>query len=182
MENIEKRQEQVLDEREAALMKLPATRKLAPGFTGWAFSRTVGVKYWCCPACNFLNSHQVRPQNWKVRCGNSDCRKVYAIGEVFYEVPSGFKAPPPDTLMPRALSAGLSVPVNRVYCDGCAKLMYTEGFKREIEGALNASEERWGDAEEKRMDRLEHWHKTTKGIGTRRNQFVREEYNEEIGC
>lgn len=152
-------------------------KKLQEGFTHWAFSRTVGSKYWCCPACNFLNVHKIRPQNWKVMCGNDECHKRWAIGEVFYEVPSGFKVPPPDTLMPRALGLG-ALPVNQVYCDGCAKLMYVEGFKRE----MKAGDEQWGMAEKRNVDRFESWHKTTRGIGLRRKQFIREEYNEEIGC
>lgn len=118
--------------------------KRGGGYEGFAFSRTIGMKYWCCPRCNQVNRVKVRPQTWQVQCSNEACMKRYAIGEVFYECAVGFKVPPPDTLMPdgRALKSGERI--NRVYCSGCAKVMYDEGFGRALQEAHTEEEENAG--------------------------------------
>lgn len=112
------------------------------GFQGFAFSRTVGVKAWCCPRCNQVNRTKIRPQTWQVTCSNEACMTRYAIGEVLYRVKQGFKVPPPDTLMPGLYEAGGRI--NRVYCDGCAQVMYEEGFGRALTKARTPEEENWG--------------------------------------
>lgn len=179
----------------------------AKGFDGFVFSRTIGVKHWCCPQCNQVNRTTVRPQVWIVQCSNEACHKRWAIGEVFYELSLGKQAPPPDTLLPIAgETMGFREPVNRVYCYGCAEVIYREGFKRDISGALPAgafdSENRgalgalphasdsnsnempakWGEYERKRWEKIANDARYPKGYAKlRKKGWQREAINEDMG-
>lgn len=66
------------------------------------------------------------PSTWTVKCTNEWCHRVWAIGEVFYSVLGHHFAPPPDTIIATGLYK-VRHAINRVYCDGCAKIIY-EGF------------------------------------------------------
>lgn len=183
----------ILGFKEAVLMGSGLNKtKGAGGYLGFAFSRTVGMKHWCCPVCNQVNRTQMRPQTWVVKCVNEACGACWTIGEVFYERPTGHVVPPPDTLMPtdRALSR---MPINRVYCAGCAALMYREGFKRPMEPKAEGFNQGFnGGLYEEKIEGLyepQPWEKVgdnrryPKGIQKlRKKGWQREEANEEMGC
>lgn len=111
-------------------MKRPIKDK--GGYAGFAFSRTVGMKYWCCARCNQVNRTQMRPQTWMVTCSNEACSARWAVGEVFYEIDVGFKAQPPDTIMPAETPMRTGARINQVYCASCSKVIYDDVFHRAL--------------------------------------------------
>ena len=97
---------------------------MAAGNPSILFARTKGIKTWTCPACGWPSTHLAgRRHTWRLQCRN--CSRIWAFGEVIYDVSTGVKTPPPDMIY--AYETWRYGRVNRIYCDGCSKLIIERG-------------------------------------------------------
>ena len=45
-----------------------------------------GSVQWLCPGCGKVRRSRIDYQTWRVRCGNSRCRRAWGIGLTFYDL------------------------------------------------------------------------------------------------
>jgi len=63
--------------------------------------RLDGTITFICPNCGYINRLQVRPQTWKIRCKDVNCKRNYAHGIILWELPAGGQQKVPwDRIVP----------------------------------------------------------------------------------
>lgn len=58
---------------------------------------------WSCPNCGHVHREKGRPRgNWRVKCSDPSCRRVFVLGVIFYQVKPGPHRMPRDWIIPTA--------------------------------------------------------------------------------
>ena len=67
-------------------------------------ARTCGVLDWLCGFCGHLNRTRVTRTTWRVRCAGEECRRWFAVGVIFHNLPRAGRPPipPSDITFPLA--------------------------------------------------------------------------------
>lgn len=87
------------------------------------FMQFRGNLHWQCPGCLWINRHRIWPLQYKVKCVNKDCCRIWTIGSVLYSNIGGSgRAAPPD-LIP--LDGGIyrNGRIHKVLCDSCSAVL-----------------------------------------------------------
>ena len=59
-------------------------------------ARVIGKVQWNCPFCSHFNTTNFPLPRFRAQCGNRECRRKFALGLRFSELPGGGKIWPPD--------------------------------------------------------------------------------------